>query len=251
MTLPSEPPRYPTWGALVAPVVYKERGWRVYALEKGIRFERDKPENLGVFNTALKDAVKAYQANHDLGADGIVGPKTWTYILAEAANHADEKVGVDVGTAYGWVVYEGGNTGAATNWDVPGGVDCGVGQRRIYGPPYDMGELKLAFDPRRGLAWAMDRYKDKYHEVAIKRPGFKRGDRHKKIAALHHNAPFLAAQILENRPPKGATFPDDYLDTPHAAANWTYNPSTGGTYTHAQWATEYPRRLLSFTDIDD
>lgn len=214
-------------------------------MERGIQVHRSDPSLEGEFNTGLLRAVKRYQRNHGLDDDGVAGPRTQLTILAEAAMKADQSVGLPDGLSLGFVVWEGGSVLAATNWDVPGGVDCGPAQRRCI-EPLRMVELRESFDPWAELKWAADRFARECVSVLEARPGFARGDRHLRIAALAHNAPFLRDQILEAHPAAGAVFPRDYLRTPDALAGWTRNPSTGGPYTHAEWAVVYPGRVTSF-----
>ena len=51
------------------------------------------------------------------------------------------------GVLRGFALSESGNSLGATNWNVPGGVDCGVVQIRCAGPPFFEGTMRIAYDP--------------------------------------------------------------------------------------------------------
>ena len=67
-----------TWGALVPTIRSGDSGAAVKALQVELNAKRRL--NLavdGVFSTAVRDAVVAFQTHAGIGADGIVGPITW------------------------------------------------------------------------------------------------------------------------------------------------------------------------------
>lgn len=206
----------------------------MYALTKGIGAV-PKPDNLGVFTVGLLRAVKRWQRNHELEADGVVGPRTQQHILLLAAQRADEKAGLPRGCSYGFVVFEGGGILAATNWQVPGGVDCGPAQWRRIGPPFDRDGLRFAFDPHRSLQAAAAGLRARRDDYLKRRPGLGKGGA-LKTAVLAHNAPFLAEQIVAR----------GRLDDPDAPASWTWDPVAHRPYTRGEWSQVYPARVLSF-----
>jgi hypothetical protein len=235
VTLPPDPPKYPSWKALLSPIVKGEEGWRPYALSRGVK-ARQKPELVGQFTAGLERAVKRFQTNHDLAADGVAGPVTQGTILLLASKAADEAAALPGGTTYGFAVYEGGGVLAATNWDVPGGVDCGPAQRRLGGPPFSGALLRSAFDPYVGLKWAAVLLRGRRDSYLERRPQLgRRGAL--RTAVLAHNWPAGAEQIVRN----------GQVTSPDKAADWTYNPNTGQPYTRGEWAEVYPDRILKFS----
>jgi len=67
-----------TWGALVATIRSGDNNAAVKALQVELNAKRrlSLPVD-GVFSTAVRDAVVAFQSHAGIGADGIVGPVTW------------------------------------------------------------------------------------------------------------------------------------------------------------------------------
>lgn len=67
-----------TWGALVPTIRSGDNNAAVKALQVELNAKRrlSLPVD-GVFSTAVRDAVVAFQSHAGIGADGIVGPVTW------------------------------------------------------------------------------------------------------------------------------------------------------------------------------
>lgn len=67
-----------TWGALVPTIRSGDSGPAVRALQTELNAKRrlSLPVD-GVFSTAVRSAVTAFQSHAGIGADGIVGPLTW------------------------------------------------------------------------------------------------------------------------------------------------------------------------------
>lgn len=97
-----------TWGALVPTVRQGDSGNAVKALQVELNAKRrlSLPVD-GVFGTAVKDAVSAFQSHAGIGADGIVGPITWRNLTWHydypdfAANLCDQDPDGN-GTAANW-----------------------------------------------------------------------------------------------------------------------------------------------------
>jgi len=67
-----------TWGALVPTIRSGDSGPAVKALQVQLNAKRRLSLAVdGVFSTAVRDAVVAFQNHAGIGADGIVGPITW------------------------------------------------------------------------------------------------------------------------------------------------------------------------------
>lgn len=235
MALPASPPRYDSWGEILAPIIAGERGWRVYALQCGVNAHPD-----GIWGEQTDRQVRAYQRSRDLTPDGIAGPATQGQILQEAGTAADRIAGLPKGVSWGFAVGEGAGVLAATNWFTPEGgrpgCDCGPEQRRRYGPPFNPAELAFSFNPHQALRHCAEQLRARQTEYM--RRSSKLRDRPKlalEVAVLAHNAPFMAEQIVRN----------GRLSTPDALATWTRKPG-GGHYTHREWRYHYPATILRF-----
>jgi peptidoglycan hydrolase-like protein with peptidoglycan-binding domain len=219
---------------LLAPIKQGERGWRAFVVQKVVGVVAD-----GVWGPGTEQSVRAWQLRHKLTADGVMGPKSQTLALEKAGERADRKIGMPKGLGYGFAVTEGANLLAATNWQVPGGVDCGPAQWRILGPPYDYARLKYAFTPRAALEGALER-------LRAAQTDYMKRNRHLAanpqealaVAALQHNWPAGADSIVRKYPGDGRWW--RYVTSPDAVATWV----TG--HTRASWAREYPARVLRF-----
>jgi hypothetical protein len=232
MSIPSTPPKYPSWSLLVAPIKEGASGWPVYALQSVLNVTAD-----GSFGPQTLTALKNWQASHGLGADGVAGAKTQAAMLRSEARAVEPDFKrLPDGLLDGFCRIEGANVLAATNWYTPPGgkpgVDCGPVQWRQYGPPFDLQGLKNAFDPRAAFRYAAGIFTQRILDYGSRRPGLG-SDRIARMAVLAHNAPFLSEQVVRY----------GHLLTPNAFAVWTTKPE-GGHYTHAEWADEYPRRVL-------
>jgi hypothetical protein len=223
---------------MLAPIKTRESGWRAYAVQAVVNHDTRVALD-GAFGPKTEEAVKTWQGRRNLAADGIVGPKTQGAMLRSSEHAVNATLPtLPPGLLWGFVVHEGAGLLAATNpYTPPGGaagVDCGPVQWRQYGPPFKLDGLKAAFDARRALAYAgreLLRRRDDYRQ---RRPSLSRA-RALELAVLAHNAPFLSEQVVRS----------GTLRTPHAPAAWTTKPG-GGHYTHAEWAAEYPRRIMSY-----
>lgn len=97
-----------TWGALVPTISSGAAGAAVRALQVELNAKRrlSLPVD-GVFSTAVRDAVIAFQSHAGIGADGIVGPVTWRNLAWHydypdfAANLCDQDPDGN-GTAANW-----------------------------------------------------------------------------------------------------------------------------------------------------
>lgn len=230
MSLPASPPKFSSWSAMVTSIRHGEDGWRAYALQKGIGATPD-----GAFGPKTLTALKNFQAAEGLVADGIAGPVTQGKILevAEAGSlkryHTLQK-----GVLKGFAEAEGAGLLAATNWGVPGGVDCGPVQIRVDGPPFDKDALMRAFGPRESFDYAAHRL------VATRNNFMSRNNsltlrRATELAVLSHNWPAGADQIVRY----------GHLLSPNRIATWAPKPD-GGFYTYQEWAEVYPERVLKY-----
>jgi hypothetical protein len=233
MTLPANPPRYDSWAGIVASIKFGERGWRAYALQTGLQEDGNGITADGIFGKQTQAAVIAFQRRHTLTADGIAGPATQAMILKSASRLVHTRVPrLPDGVLAGLANAEGANVLAATNWTQPGGVDCGPVQHRVYGPPYSMDALRLAFDPVEAFSYAATTLLNRTDSYQAHRASLSFAEA-LRLAVLAHNAPFMAEQIVKY----------GHLLTPDEIARWTTTPN-GGHYTFAQWAKVYPQRVL-------
>jgi hypothetical protein len=207
------------------PRVLKEgdKGWPTFALQRGLRTLGYDIAADGDFGPNTDAAVKRFQTTANLTADGIAGPATQSALVRrlDAFTH-DANPALPGGLIRGFCETESGNALGAVNWSVAGGVDCGVMQVRVYGPPYGPRELRYAFAPgaamERTAADVLERYAQ-YRRMtyASRRPR----EFAMRCAALAHNWPYAAEQYARNgglpNPyriaswvPEGVKFPDGY-----------------------------------------
>lgn len=248
MTLPSSPPRYSSWSALVSPIEKGETGWRAFAIQDALGSCGRHTTPDGQFGFQTKRQVKGFQENHNLVVDGVAGPKTQAKMIAKISHRSHDSFReLPDGLLQGYAEAEGANVLAATNWFTPSGgkpgVDCGVVQWRQYGPPFSESDLRRAFSCEASFAFASQNLIDRMEDYKRRRPSLSNSVV-TRIALLAHNAPFLAEQIVRN----------GQLSTPTALATWTIIPQperyryNGRThYTHSEWYLIYPDKLLKYT----
>lgn len=240
MTLPAAPPRYDPPRDAYLPIKLGEKGWRAWALQNNLLAEGYKLPQFGAdgqYGQETKDALQRFQTKVGLKPDAVCGPATQMKMLKRAeAVVAGALPELPPRLLFGFLMAEGSALLAPTNWSVGGGVDCGPAQYRVYGPPYDKTKLKLAFDARESFRMAAQQFLAR--QLAARTRNRQRSlgltaDQLLKASILAHNAPFMYDQITLN----------GRLTTPRTLAQWTNKPG-GGHYTHAEWAVEYPRRIL-------
>lgn len=234
MSLPARPPHPGSWGEMAAPIKLGDTGWRAYSVQCMVAVSPD-----GVFGPKTDAAVKAWQKDHGLKVDGVVGPTSQTTMLELAGLRADRAQGMPEGVGYGFAVSEGANMLAATNWQVPGGVDCGSAQWRVYGPPYDVSALRFAFNARTALDGAVGRLKKARQDFMARNRHLKAEPRNAlSVAVLQHNWPSGADSIVRRYPGGGGWW--NYVPNPNSPATWVQG------HTRSSWAREYPARVLRF-----
>lgn len=101
----------------------------------------------GDFGPRTEWAVEWYQGATDANVDGIVGPQTQARIVRSCIVKVDGGTMLPAGLLEGQMQAESGRKIAAVNVSVPGGIDCGLTQRRVYGPPFSAQASAAAFDP--------------------------------------------------------------------------------------------------------
>jgi hypothetical protein len=174
-------------------------GWPVYGLQTGLNHAINGLSEDGVFGQATERAVKAFQKAHDLTADGIAGPATQAR-LCHGIVAKTTVTGVPSGLGRSIMEGESGYWLGAVNWSVPGGVDCGVVQRRVYGPPFSPQVLRDAFDPSLSLLWALHSLKNRSEEFYTQVGVRNRKDRKEyalRLAVLAHNWPWAADWLAD------------------------------------------------------
>jgi hypothetical protein len=192
--LPSAPPHYSSWAELVAPIEEGETGWRPYALQHALKSVGRTIVPDGDFGADTARIVRAFQEKNGLYVDGIAGPATQGLLLAKLGNRTHVQLpDVPDGLMRGFAVGEGAGVLAATNWSVPGGVDCGAMQWRVYGPPYDQGVLRSRFETLPSMLATGQAFLERYARFRLgawcARQGTRREEWAKRCAVLAHNWP--------------------------------------------------------------
>lgn len=220
----------------------------------------------GYFGPNTELIVKRYQANRGLMADGVAGPATQKRIIVGWKNSATDEVDVKPNLLDGFLESEGGWLLAPVNWSVPGGVDTGAVQNRVYdisglhggwtlsgGVPTDTLLAQVVFDANKvmealdtkstilKLATDLRSRRNAYFKGTNAAgntiyPYTKASDRRSwEMASLYHNWPY-AADLLA----KGGTLPDK--DAPWIPASVR---ATGVT-TYSDWATYYVSKVTKY-----
>jgi peptidoglycan hydrolase-like protein with peptidoglycan-binding domain len=129
-----------------------DSGWPVFALQCGLDTLGYSLDADGSFGPATDEAVRHFQKDNKLIVDGIAGSASQQRVtlLIDARTHERHRE-LPVGLLRGFAETEGGNNLGAVNWNIAGGVDCGVVQIRVYGPPYDRTAMMNAFDPGKAM----------------------------------------------------------------------------------------------------
>lgn len=222
--LPESPNR-----AIPASLRRGDSGWPVLALQSALLTETEVGIRVdGDFGPATEGVVRTWQRANGLVVDGIAGIKTQRS-LVESVAEGIHIPGVPPGLARGLMEGESGFYLGAVNWTVPGGVDCGVMQRRVY-TPFSPSRLQAAYKPFQAIRTSMLEMQaranvfldtiEAYHVrtgVALVSEA-KRGEYAWRLATLAHNWPWAAQQLAQGAmvsttklatwAPASARFPD-------------------------------------------
>jgi hypothetical protein len=220
-------------------------GWPVFALQRALIFVGAAIDADGVLGADTVLALKDYQRRAHLVADGIAGPMSQRLLVTAVRTRVEDTLpGFPDGLLHGLIELESASNLGAVNWSAPGGVDCGVIQRRVYGPPYDAHTLRLAYAP----AAALDSAAMELEARAQTFRGYGRSvERCWRLAALAHNWPWAAGQLARHGAlpspddpapwvPNGLRFPDGVLV--HTRAQWCEFYALGGRHGEGR-ATRY------------
>ena len=193
MSLPSSPP---TVSQVNAPLKQGSTGWPVFALQSGLNAIRDatlKPD--GDFGPATKETLESAQDAWGLTPDGIAGPGTREALSESICAKADRNTDAPEGLLSNFARGEGGNNPAAVNWSVGGGVDCGLFQFRVYGPPYGLAALKAAFSPYKSALMAEQDFTQRQRSYLGAAWVGQNKERAGRCAVMAHNWPAGALKI--------------------------------------------------------
>lgn len=150
----------------------------------------------GAFGVQTENAVKAYQVAKRATVDGIVGPQTQEHIVRSVIVRVPNGGNLPKGLVEGIIAAESGRLIAAANSSVSGGIDLGLTQRRVYGPPFDVTAVKNAMDPIKSVTTSVDNLYNAY-KLYASRVGT--GEYAWRIAALAHNWPAAAEDLSRGR----------------------------------------------------
>jgi peptidoglycan hydrolase-like protein with peptidoglycan-binding domain len=164
----------------------------VWALQRFLNYVYGGLTEDGVFGPATEAIVQRYQAAVGATVDGIVGPQTQERIVRSVIVRTLFGATFPKGLLEGIVEAESGRMLAAANAAVPGGIDLGLTQRRVYGPPFSEAAVKAAMDPLVNL----DRSSENLHNAYQLYSGrLGAGEYAWRVAALAHNWPAAADQL--------------------------------------------------------
>jgi hypothetical protein len=169
-----------------------DTGIRPWALQRGLNGVGWDLLEDAVFGDETEFAVKAWQGNHDLVADGLFGAVSSAALAKQFDNM---QTGLPVGLVRGQMETESGNWIAAVNWSVPGGVDCGYTQRRVYASDFENQDvLRRAFDSSYQIGLLATRLKERKAVYRV-RAAVQTDEFAWRLASLYHNYPTAADTI--------------------------------------------------------
>lgn len=150
----------------------------------------------GVFdNTTTLASARGLQAKLHVEVDGLFGPASQRALAEFLVGRVERQENLIDKILLSKVLYESGGYLGAVNYSAPGGVDCGLTQRRVYELEYHTPDrIKEAFDAMYQLDLSAKALKVKYSEFMARRVIRKR-ETGMRVAILNHNYPALAEAI--------------------------------------------------------
>lgn len=147
----------------------------------------------GVFGDETFRKVKGFQRLQGLTEDGRFGPKTSAKMAALLGKRV--RISLPAGLIRGVVNAESGNLIGAVNASVPGGIDCGYVQRRVYESDYDdLAAIRRAFDGLYQMNLLGQSLRGR-HDAFFGRSGARTHELAWRLGTLHHNYPYAADKI--------------------------------------------------------
>lgn len=180
----------------VSIVEKSQRGVVVFAVQKALQ---DIGVTLSVdedFGEQTASKVRLFQNASTLKADGRVGPATSAKLAAKLANRVASTA--PPALIRGTIKAESAEMIGAVNASVPGGIDCGYTQRRVFEGDYNnLLAVRRAFDGlyQMNLLAATLRRR---HDSFFGRPGARTHEAAWRLAALDHNYPYAAERISKD-----------------------------------------------------
>lgn len=173
---------------------FGDYGIHVWALQRQCQRLVKEPQSAdGEFGRATQTAVVMLQGFLRVPNDGVCGRVTQSALGRHLTNAAE---GLPKDLLFSTCSYESSCLLGAVNWMVPGGVDCGVTQRRIL--EESMGNdavIESAFDAARAIARVASEGRDRYQHYR-QQPGTKSSvELCWRVSVLQHNYPVLAQKI--------------------------------------------------------
>jgi hypothetical protein len=224
--LPDTPPK-----SSYSTIKQNQNGWHVYALQAGLLALEYTVTTDGYFGPKTYAVVREFQNRNLLDTDGIAGPATQGRIIVMLDDVIHRSISaLPAGLLRGFAEGEGGNLLAAVNWSVAGGVDCGVVQNRVTGPPYSMSKLTAAFSPYQALLGAAKTWNERQANFYNKPGVVNRSDRREyagRLAVLAHNWPYGADRLANGYALSTRT------------ADWVPASLPSWARTYAGWAQYY------------
>jgi peptidoglycan hydrolase-like protein with peptidoglycan-binding domain len=183
----------------------------------------------GAFGQNTEMWAKRYQADVKIYVDGIVGPQTQNRMVRSMIVRGEYGSKLPRGLLEGQISLESAGIFTALNASVAGGVDLGLVQMRVYGPPYDAERVRHAMDPFKAISDSAEDLYQRAETYRTRHPScpFNRWE----LAVLHHNWPVAAGQYAKN----------GRLTSPNNIATWA--PAALGTMTWEEWCFFYVARV--------
>lgn len=214
-----------------------DRSLAVWALQRACNRLGVPTGEDGDFGPGTEASVKKVQAKLRILADGIAGPGTQTAIGKYIAydKEGDKKLPQHLLSSV--FNHESSYYLGAVNWSSPGGVDCGLAQRRVYERDYgNDAVIYRAFDGfyQAGLvANQISELKSIYYS----RPPVDTYEFAYRLAVLHHNYPSASDLISK----VGISGLSAYWRTPQT---WVVNagmkfPDNTSIRTPLEWCQHY------------
>lgn len=217
------------------------QGAAVFALQRSMNKLGITTDEDADFGPQTAANAKKLQTKLGLTADGIVGSVTQTALAKYLCARQEAINTLPKDLLLSKITYESSCYLGAVSWTSPGGVDCGITQRRVYEGDYITEDVvKRAFDPPYQVDLSGDRVSELYDIFYTNATRlYTKGHRvlSYRVAVLNHNYPSLADRVSK----VGITGLSSYYTSPQdwVIGNGLEFPDGADIRTPLEWGQHY------------